>query len=201
MVPSAVALAGDAEQSIDHHAIARPHHSGRPTSKSAVCCENAARRMAPSEFVEEDLRVVPPPSCAALPMFADQDAKPHAGAAIAILTASAQFQHALPHCVRARMSVGRDRIERLRALSMRRGGSRLAGRPCPAASQSGRFERECATRLNVSASWRALRPRRARGFGLATRSCRTLKSRFVLPPCFPGLQRYQRTQNCAKISS
>jgi hypothetical protein len=42
-----------------------------------------------SPFVKEDLRVVPPPSCAALPIFPDQYAKPHAGAAAAVFTACA----------------------------------------------------------------------------------------------------------------
>ena len=50
---------------------------------------------APSAFVKEDLRVFTPPSCATRPIFPDQDAKPHAGATVAVFAASAQFQHAL----------------------------------------------------------------------------------------------------------
>ena len=43
----------------------------------------------------DDLRVFTPPSCTARPIFPDQDAKPHAGATVAVFAASAQFQHAL----------------------------------------------------------------------------------------------------------
>ena len=65
---------------------------------------------APSAFVKEDLRVFTPPSCATRPIFPDQDAKPHAGATVAVFAASAQFQHALlqfiacDDCYRRRVS-------------------------------------------------------------------------------------------------
>ena len=36
-----------------------------------------------------------PPSRAALPVFTDDDSKPHAGATVAVLAARAQLQHAI----------------------------------------------------------------------------------------------------------
>ena len=39
-------------------------------------------------FVKEDFRMLTPPSRAALPIFTDEDSKPHAGATVAVLAAA-----------------------------------------------------------------------------------------------------------------
>jgi hypothetical protein len=44
-------------------------------------------------FVKEDFRMFTPPSRAALPIFTDEDSKPHAGATVAVFAALTQFQH------------------------------------------------------------------------------------------------------------
>jgi hypothetical protein len=41
-------------------------------------------------FVKEDFRVFTPPSRAALPIFTDDDSKPHAGSTVAVLATLAQ---------------------------------------------------------------------------------------------------------------
>ena len=43
--------------------------------------------------------MITPPTRAALPVFTDEDSKPHAGATIAVLAALAQLQHAITQFV------------------------------------------------------------------------------------------------------
>ena len=52
-----------------------------------------------SAFVKEDVRMITPPTRAALPVFTEEDSKPHAGATIAVLAALAQLQHAITQFV------------------------------------------------------------------------------------------------------
>jgi hypothetical protein len=60
-----------------------------------------------------------PPSRAALPIFTDEDSKPHAGATIAVLAAFTQLQHALTQFV-AHYSTRRRRSNLDRGRSRRR---------------------------------------------------------------------------------
>src|SRR5215470_3296067 len=62
-----------------------------------------------SALVEEDLGMLAAPHSAALPIFPDDDAEPHAGATVAVLAGDAQAQHAIAqfvahHCDRRRRS-------------------------------------------------------------------------------------------------
>ena len=61
----------------------------RPNSLCLPLCDQALA------FVKEDVRMITPPSRAALPVFTDDDSKPHAGATVAVLAALAQLQHAI----------------------------------------------------------------------------------------------------------
>ena len=64
--------------------------------------------------------MVTPPSSAALPIFTDDDAKPHAGATVAILAAFAQLEHAITQFVTHDPSVRKRWSKRDRGLSLRR---------------------------------------------------------------------------------
>jgi hypothetical protein len=52
-----------------------------------------------SAFVEEDLGICTPPSCNASSVFANNDAEPDAGAALAGVTKVTQFEHAITQFV------------------------------------------------------------------------------------------------------
>ena len=52
-----------------------------------------------SAFVKEDLGMFPPPCRPALPIFTDEDTKPHAGATVAVLATFTQQQHSIPQFV------------------------------------------------------------------------------------------------------
>src|ERR1700758_4712245 len=58
---------------------------------------SAGRPLVP--FVKEDFRIFTPPSRAAVPIFTDDDSKPHAGATVAVLAGLTQFQHAIAQFV------------------------------------------------------------------------------------------------------
>jgi len=51
------------------------------------------RRRGALAFVKENLRMFTAPSRAALPIFTDEDSKPHARATVTVLAALTQFQH------------------------------------------------------------------------------------------------------------
>ena len=51
--------------------------------------------------------MVTPPSCAVLPIFTDDDAKPHARATVAVLAPLAQLEHAITQLVTHDPSVRR----------------------------------------------------------------------------------------------
>ena len=50
-------------------------------------------------FIKEDLGMFTPPSRAALPIFTDNNSKPHASPAIAVLATLTQLQHAITQFV------------------------------------------------------------------------------------------------------
>jgi len=71
-------------------------------------------------FVKEELGMVTPPSCAALPIFTDDDTKPHARATVAVLAPFAQLEHAITQFVTHDPSVRRRWSNRDWRLSLRR---------------------------------------------------------------------------------
>ncbi len=78
-------------------------------------------------FVKEDLRMFTPPCRAALPIFTDEDSKPHAGATVAVVAALAQLQHAITQFVAhypRRWWRGDRRRSRRRAILRRNGDPR-----------------------------------------------------------------------------
>jgi hypothetical protein len=75
-------------------------------------------------FVKEDFRMFTAPSRAALPIFTDEDSKPHAGATVAVFAALTQFQHPIlqfvadyptPWWRRSNLARGRSREARTTA--------------------------------------------------------------------------------------
>ena len=57
------------------------------------------QRYALVSFIKEDIGMLTPPGRAALPIFADDDSKPYAGATVAVLATLAQLQHAVAQFV------------------------------------------------------------------------------------------------------
>src|SRR6516225_6555620 len=64
--------------------------------------------------------MVTPPSCAALPIFTNDNAEPHARATVAVLAPFAQLEHAITQFVTHDPSVRRRWSNRDRGLSLRR---------------------------------------------------------------------------------
>ena len=65
-------------------------HRGQPLAAATAVTLLSGQALA---FVKEDFRMFTPPSRAALPIFTDEDSKPHAGATVAVFAALTQFQH------------------------------------------------------------------------------------------------------------
>jgi hypothetical protein len=71
----------------------------RPSQGRGDLARYSGHRYALVTFIKEDIGMFTPPSRAALPVFTDNDSKPHAGATIAIFATLAQLQHALTQFV------------------------------------------------------------------------------------------------------